>query len=122
MRRSSAPIFSALGDEVRLRLVARLCREGPLSIAALTQGTELTRQAVTKHLRVLEDAGVVQSERVGRASVWRLKPERLDEARRHLERISARWESAIERLRALVEDGNASGREGARPRSKDPGR
>ncbi len=102
----SAPLFAALGDETRLRLVARLCDDGPMSITRLTTeaGAEVTRQAVTKHLRVLEDAGLVRAERVGRESVWQLERRGLDDAKMYLERISEQWDEAIERLRAFVED------------------
>lgn len=96
-------MFAALGDETRLRVVTRLCEEGPLSITRLTEGTNVTRQAVTKHLRVLEDAGVVQSAREGRENVWQLEPRRLAEARRLLDVISLEWDDTLERLRAFVE-------------------
>jgi DNA-binding transcriptional ArsR family regulator len=99
----AAPVFAALGDETRLRLVARLCTDGPQSIARLTEGAEVTRQAISKHLRVLEEAGVVRGSRDGRESVWEIEPRRLDDARRSLDLISARWDAAIDRLRALVE-------------------
>jgi DNA-binding transcriptional ArsR family regulator len=102
--RDAAPVFAALGDETRLGLVARLCDRGPQSIAKLTEGAEVTRQAVTKHLRVLADAGVVRGSRDGRESVWEIEPGRLEAARRCLDLVSARWDEAIERLRALVED------------------
>ena len=101
--RETAPVFAALGDETRLRLVGRLCDDGPQSIARLTEGSDVTRQAVTKHLRVLEDAGVVRGSREGRESVWEIEPRRLEAARRSLDLISARWDSAIERLRVMVE-------------------
>jgi DNA-binding transcriptional ArsR family regulator len=101
--RDTAPVFAALGDETRLRLVARLCDEGPQSIARLTEGTDVTRQAVAKHLRVLADAGVVHGSRDGRESVWELEPRRLAEARRYLDVISTQWDEAIGRLRAFVE-------------------
>lgn len=99
----SAPVFAALGDETRLHVVARLCEEGPLSIARLTEGSDVSRQAVTKHLQVLADAGLVRSMRDGRASVWRLEPRRLAEARRLLDTISSEWDDTLERLRAFVE-------------------
>lgn len=99
----TAPVFAALGDETRLRLVARLCEAGPQSIAKLTEGSDVTRQAVAKHLRVLADAGVVRGSREGRESVWEIEPRSLDAAKRSLDLISARWDSAIERLRAMVE-------------------
>ncbi len=101
--RAAAPIFAALGDETRLGIVARLCDEGPQSIARLTEGTDVTRQAVAKHLRVLADAGVVRGSRDGRESVWEIEPDRLEAARRSLEVVSARWDAAIGRLRAMVE-------------------
>jgi DNA-binding transcriptional ArsR family regulator len=100
----TAPVFAALGDQTRLRLVARLGREGPLSIARLTEGAEVTRQAVSKHLRVLQGAGLARGVRQGREQVWQLQPAPLEDARRSLERIAQRWDEAIERLRAIVEE------------------
>jgi DNA-binding transcriptional ArsR family regulator len=99
----SAPLFAALGDETRLRLVARLCGGGPMSITRLTAGFNVTRQAITKHLRMMEKAGLLRSRRRGRESVWQLDQRRLEEARQHLERISRQWDAALGRLRALVE-------------------
>lgn len=84
----SAPIFAALGDETRLRLVARLCAGGPQSIARLTVGSQVTRQAVAKHLLVLADAGLVRGVRQGRERRWALNPERLEVARRYLDMMS----------------------------------
>ena len=101
--RGSAPVFAALGDETRLTLVARLGSEGPRSITALTEGSPLTRQAITKHLHVLAGAGLVRSGRHGRERVWRLEPRRLDEARKYLAEISLQWDTALDRLRKLVE-------------------
>ena len=80
----SAGIFAALGDETRLRLVARLCQDGPTSITRLAEGFDISRQAITKHLRVMEDAGLVRSMWQGRESVWQLEQKRLAAARRHL--------------------------------------
>jgi DNA-binding transcriptional ArsR family regulator len=101
--RASAPVFAALGDETRLRLVARLCDHGPLSIARLTTGSNVTRQAITKHLHVLADAGLVRGTRDGRESVWELEPRRLEEARRYLDLVSKKWDEALGRLKAFVE-------------------
>lgn len=100
---SSAPVFAALGDETRLHVVTRLCEEGPLSITRLAKGSRVSRQAVTKHLRVLEDAGLVKSTRDGREHVWELEPGGLQEARRLLDVISREWDDTLERLRAFVE-------------------
>jgi len=98
-----ASVFAALGDETRLRLVARLCGRGPMSIARLSAGMPITRQGVTKHLRVMQRAGVVRSVHQGRESVWQLEQKRLAAARQHLERISAQWDDALGRLQAFVE-------------------
>jgi DNA-binding transcriptional ArsR family regulator len=99
----AAPVFAALGDETRLRLVVRLSGEGPLSIAQLTQGGHVTRQAVTKHLRVLADAGIARSQPRGRERIWELEPEALREARAYLERVSAEWDVFLARLQRFVE-------------------
>lgn len=99
----SAPIFAALGDATRLRVVSRLCGGGPMSITQLADGVDVTRQAVTKHLHVLAEAGLVRHFRQGRERVWELESRRLEEARRALDLISERWDEALERLRALVE-------------------
>lgn len=99
----AAPVFAALGDEMRLQLVARLCAGGPQSIARLTAGTSVTRQAVTKHLQVLADAGLAHGARLGRESIWELEPRKLEEARQCLDRISAQWDEALGRLKAFVE-------------------
>lgn len=101
--RSSAPLFAALGDETRLWLVARLCEGGPLSIASLTAGSRVTRQAITKHLRVLEGAGLVRSRRRGRESLWQFERQRLRDARDYLDRISRQWDESLARLRDFVE-------------------
>ena len=102
----AAPVFAALGDETRLRLVVRLCTEGPLSIVRLSAGASVTRQAVTKHLHALAAAGLVRSRRPGRRRqrIWELEPRRLEEARRYLDRISRQWDGALERLRGFVEE------------------
>jgi DNA-binding transcriptional ArsR family regulator len=100
----AAPVFAALGDETRLAIVARLCTTGPQSIARLTEGTQVTRQAITKHLHALADVGLVRSKRDGRERIWEMQTRRLADARRFLDQISAQWDDAIDRLRALVED------------------
>lgn len=99
----SAALFFAFADETRLGLVARLCDKGPLSIAKLADGFDMSRQAIAKHLHVMEDAGVVRRSQRGRESLWQLQPKRLAEARRHLESISAQWDAALGRLRRFVE-------------------
>jgi DNA-binding transcriptional ArsR family regulator len=102
--RASAPIFAALGDETRLLIVDRLSGGTPRSIATLTEGAGVTRQAVTKHLRVLGNAGLVRSLRQGREHLWALEPEAIATARRLLEDVSAQWDEALGRLQMLVED------------------
>ncbi|MGE0626147.1 MAG: ArsR/SmtB family transcription factor [Pseudomonadales bacterium] len=98
-----AEIFAALGDQHRLRLIDRLCESGPMSITALSGGTAISRQAVTKHLHRLEQAGLVHSHRQGRERLWQVEPASIDDAQRYLEHISARWDAAIDRLRRYVE-------------------
>ena len=99
----SASVFAALGDETRLRLVSRMCDEGALSISRLAAGSDVTRQAVTKHLRVMEAAGLVRETRRGRESIWELEPERLEEARRSIDLISKQWDVTLGRLKKFVE-------------------
>jgi DNA-binding transcriptional ArsR family regulator len=103
-RRTHAPVFAALGDETRLRLVAKLSGGQPRSIAQLTEGTKLTRQAITKHLRVLEKAKIVHSARTGRESLFRFDPQPIEEVRKYLDLVSAEWDQALARLKAFVED------------------
>ncbi len=100
----SAPVFAALGDATRLRLVARLGTDGPLSTTRLTSGSAVTRQAVTKHLNVLAGAGLVHDVRRGRERIWALDTERLAEARRYLDGISHQWDEALDRLKKFVEE------------------
>jgi DNA-binding transcriptional ArsR family regulator len=99
----AAPVFAALGDARRLGIVARLCQGGPLSIARLSDGAAVTRQAITKHLDALAVAGLARSRRQGRERIWELEPRRLELARRALDDISSQWDLALGRLRAFVE-------------------
>jgi DNA-binding transcriptional ArsR family regulator len=99
----AAPVFAALGDETRLNLVTRLCA-GPESITRLTAGTAISRQAITKHLQVLAEAGLVRDVRRGRERIWEFDAERLTEAQRCLDDISKRWDAALGRLKKFVEE------------------
>lgn len=98
-----AAIFAALGDETRLSLVGKLSGGPPQSISRLAEGSALTRQAITKHLRVLEGAGVVRSIRTGRENLFALQPEPLRNVKSYLDGVSAQWDDALERLKAFVE-------------------
>ncbi len=98
-----APVFAALGDATRLELVARLGDGQAHSIAQLTDGLSLTRQGVTKHLRVLEQAGLVKSSRVGRENQFSFAPEPIKLARSYLDTVAEQWDSALSRLKAFVE-------------------
>jgi len=98
-----SPAFAALGDETRLSLVAKLCGGRPRSIPQLTEGSKLTRQAITKHLRVLENLGIVHSFRAGRESLFELRPQPIEELRNYLDLVSARWDQALARLKSFVE-------------------
>ncbi|BBY43385.1 transcriptional regulator [Mycolicibacterium celeriflavum] len=99
-----APIFNALGDVNRLRIVTRLCEGGPSSTTEVTAVVPVSRQATTKHLLLLESVGLVSSERSGRERIWRMQPAPLADASEYLAKLSQRWDHAIDRLRAYVED------------------
>ena len=100
---AAAPIFAALGDKTRLSLVERLASGGALSITELTEGTDITRQAITRHLDVLSDAGLVSALRDGRERRFELRLKQVVQAQRYLDQISADWDAALSRLRDLVE-------------------
>jgi DNA-binding transcriptional ArsR family regulator len=100
----SAPVFAALGDETRLSLVAKLCGGRPYSISQLTRGSRLTRQAITKHLRVLENVGIVHSVQAGRESLFEFNPKPIEEMKIYLDSVSQQWDQALSRLKAFVED------------------
>jgi DNA-binding transcriptional ArsR family regulator len=96
-------VFAALGDATRLAIVRQLCDQGPRSIAQLTQDANVSRQAVSKHLRALQAAGLARSDRQGRERVWQIRPRRLADARHYLQEISDQWDEALQRLQAFVE-------------------
>lgn len=103
-REARALVFAALGDETRLGLVAALSSGEPASIARLATGSRLTRQAITKHLRVLERAGIVRNLHVGRESLFAFDPRPLNELHDYLDRMSRRWDEALARLKNFVEE------------------
>jgi DNA-binding transcriptional ArsR family regulator len=101
---AAAPLFDALGDPNRLRIVVRLCESGPSSTSQVTEAVSVTRQAATKHLELLQAAGLVASSRRGRERIWTLQTRPLIDAGDYLTQLSRRWDAAIDRLRAYVED------------------
>ncbi len=101
--RDAAPLFAALGDETRLKLLARLSAQGPGSISKLSARSAVSRQAITKHLEVLAEAKLVRSRWEGRERIWELAPERLSDAHAYLEEVSKQWDGALARLQAFVE-------------------
>lgn len=96
-------MFAALGDETRLTLVSKLSKGRSYSISQLTEGSRLSRQAITKHLRVLEDAGIVRSSRAGRESLFQFNPEPIEGMKEYLDVVSGQWDEALARLKAFVE-------------------
>lgn len=100
----AASVFSALGDTTRLGLMRRLSSEGPLSITRLSEGSGMTRQAITRHLQTLGEAGLVRGRKAGRDHVFSLDLKRLEVARRYLDDVSEQWDAAAARLKAFVED------------------
>jgi DNA-binding transcriptional ArsR family regulator len=102
--RARAPAFAALGDETRLALVAKLSGGQPRSISQLAKGSKLTRQAITKHLRVLESVGIVRSVHAGRESLFEFDPRPIEEMREYLDLVSEQWDQALVRLKSFIED------------------
>ncbi len=103
-RQAGAPVFAALGDETRLSLVARLCGGQPYSISQLTQGSRLSRQAISMHLRVLVSVGIVHSVRTGRESLFEFDPQPMEGIKDYLDFVSQQWDQALSRLKWFVED------------------
>jgi DNA-binding transcriptional ArsR family regulator len=103
----SASVFAALGDPTRLQIVARLAGGEPLSITRISEGSRLTRQAITKHLHVLEEAGLVRGARQGREQIWELNRSQLEEARRSIDLIARQWDSALLNLKRSLEQENS---------------
>ena len=103
-RKAHAPVFAALGDETRLSLVAKLSDGQPYSISQLAEGSKLTRQAITKHLRVLEGAGIVHNVHAGRESLFEFDPQPITEVTEYLGFVSEQWDQALSRLKSFVED------------------
>jgi DNA-binding transcriptional ArsR family regulator len=99
-----ALLFAALGDDTRLALVTRLCSGQPHSISQLTEGSHLTRQAITKHLRVLAKVGIVRCVRSGRESLFEFNPEPIVEMHEYLDLVSRQWDQALSRLKSFVEE------------------
>ena len=104
-RQARAPVFAALGDATRLLLMAKLSGGQPCSISQLTRGSKLTRQAITKHLRVLENVGIVHRFRTGRESRFQFDPKPIQEMTKYLDTVSKQWDQALSRLKSFVEDG-----------------
>jgi DNA-binding transcriptional ArsR family regulator len=100
----AVPVFAALGDPTRLSLLGRLSVDGPLSITRLSEGTGVTRQAITRHLHALGRVGLVRDARRGRERVFGLDLKRLEKARRYLDHVAAQWDAAAARLKAFVEE------------------
>jgi DNA-binding transcriptional ArsR family regulator len=100
----AVPVFAALADATRLSLLGRLSVDGPLSITRLSEGTGVTRQAITRHLYALGNAGLVRNARRGRERVWELDLKRLEKAQKYLDQIAVQWDDVAARLKAFVED------------------
>jgi DNA-binding transcriptional ArsR family regulator len=103
-RQARAPVFAALGDKTRLALVAKLCAGQPCSISQLTQGSKLTRQAITKHLRVLQRVGIVHSVHAGRQNLFKFDPQPIAGLKEYLDFVSEQWDEALARLKSFVEN------------------
>ena len=82
----------------------RLCETGPQSVTKLTERAGMTRQAVTKHLEVLERAGIVRGRKRGREKIWEVEARRIEETRGYLAEISRQWDEALWRLKLAIEE------------------
>ena len=102
--RENAPLFAALGDGVRLALLTKLSDGILLSITQLSGGSTISRQAITKHLRILQNTGLVRSTRRGRENLFQIEPKPLKEVGDSLNAISRHWDEALSRLKSFVED------------------
>lgn len=102
-RCTQASLFAALGDETRLLLVAKLAAGEPCSISQLTKGSKLTRQAISKHLRVLKNVGMVRNVRAGRESLFEFRPQPIEGIKEYLDFVSQQWDQALSRLKSFVE-------------------
>jgi DNA-binding transcriptional ArsR family regulator len=102
-RREHAHVFAALGDETRLLLLARLSDGRRISISHLARGFRLSRQAITKHLHVLEGAGLVHAARHGRESLFEFRPKPIEQIKEYLDLVSRHWDQALARLKSIVE-------------------
>lgn len=96
------PVLAALGDETRWSILSAL-GDGDASASALATRLPVTRQAIAKHLGVLQEVGLVEPVRVGREVRYRVVGARLDETARRLERASAAWDRRLAALKELVE-------------------
>jgi DNA-binding transcriptional ArsR family regulator len=103
-RRAHVRVFFALGDDTRLALVTRLSAGRQYSISQLAAGSRLTRQAITKHLRVLEHAGIVHGVRQGRENLFALDPQPIEDVTQYLDSVSREWDRALARLKSFVEE------------------
>jgi DNA-binding transcriptional ArsR family regulator len=108
-------LWSAIGDPSRRRVLDLLVRAGEASASALADEVPFTRQAVMKHLAILEDAGLVTRRKEGREVRYRVDAERLDEATRTLAQLARDWDRRLDTIKQLAE---ASHRE-ARTRGGD---
>jgi DNA-binding transcriptional ArsR family regulator len=98
--KARARVFAALGDKTRLALVAKLCSGEPCSIAQLSDESKLTRQAITKHLGVLERAGIVRSSHAGRERLFEFDPEPIEGLQAYLGSVSRQWDQTQTRLKS----------------------
>jgi DNA-binding transcriptional ArsR family regulator len=101
---AAAEVFAALGDPTRLALINQLCDGSTRSISQLTEGTNLSRQGITKHLRVLQEAGLVRNEKAGRESLYAYNPRPIHDARNYIDVVSRQWDQSLGRLKTFIED------------------
>ncbi|WP_432536883.1 ArsR/SmtB family transcription factor [Kineococcus arenarius] len=96
-------VFAALGDPVRQYLLEELAAVGAASVTSLAAPVDVSRQAVDKHLRVLQRAGLVQSGRAGREVLWHVRPEELLRSASWLSALAEGWQRRLMGIKALAE-------------------
>ena len=105
--KSITPVFAALGDATRMQLVHRLAQGEAQSIVQLADGMDISHQGITKHLKVMEKAGLVRAERVGRERRYTCDPQAMHTASQYLQQVAQDWDAALLRLKAFVEENEA---------------
>lgn len=100
----TAPIFAALADPTRRDLLLRLAESSPKTASQLAEEFPITRQGILKHLNILEDAGLVGVQQIGREKRYTLTPEPLEDIDAWIRQLGQIWDDRLLRLKTMIED------------------